>query len=61
MQVGATTDDFGAMLLGFLERYGGGRFGSRRVFDYTLHAVSVASGGIVPKAQVSLLTCVYSA
>ena len=54
VQLGAATTDFGAVLLGFLERYGsgGGRSASLRAFDYTRHAVSFARGGVVPKAQV---------
>ncbi len=54
VQLGASTDDFGAVLLGFLERYGygGGRSASLRAFDYTRHAVSFARGGVVQKAQV---------
>ena len=39
------------MLLGFLERFGGGD-GSQRAFDYTNDAVSVRRGGIARKAQV---------
>jgi len=44
-QDGGAPSDWGRLLLGFLERFGGG-------FDYDGQAVAVARGGIVPKAAV---------
>ena len=45
MQAKHDTADCGAMLLGFLHRFGTG-------FDYTDQAVSVSRGGVVPKCEV---------
>ncbi len=45
LQDGGAPSDWGRLLLGFLERFGGG-------FDYDSQAVSVSRGGVVPKAAV---------
>ena len=51
LQLGNSTDDFGQMLLGFLERFGDSS-SSERAYDYTSDAVAVRRGGVVRKAQV---------
>lgn len=47
LQKGGARGDWGRLLLGFLECFGGG-------FDYDEQAVAITRGGIVPKSVIPL-------